>query len=206
VYDARRDYSGEDVSPSVPGPFPEEQANNPPELVTLHETNGFPASHRVVPKDTVSLIQEQAERIAILEDRLARLDPTQATTNDGSRNVAVKPLGWLEAHSQRVSSDEFRTLDTVAVGHEEAFVFRGNGFKTQFYGPSSPMSAIFNSAIIIKSVGGFLMNFPIICIKSPYARFRCIDSPACIWPFRTGLANAAFLFERLYAKSTAKSC
>ncbi|KAE9965339.1 hypothetical protein BLS_007695 [Venturia inaequalis] len=118
--------------------------------------SGFPSSHQSVPQeDAYSIIQRQAERIATLEARLARSEPVSSSFEyrNGQSEVInnPKPLsGRFDDHLLSDMEENRRPPDTVAIGGEDAFVFRGKGFKTQFYGPSSPMSAVLNSHLILK--------------------------------------------------------
>lgn len=123
---------------------------------TYRDPNGFQSFQRPVPQDdTYSVIQRQAERIATLEARLARIEPRTAVIDDQHGQPVDGPnslLGRLDSHLRTDIEENRRPPDTVAIGGEDAFVFRGKGFKTQFYGPSSPMSAILNSHLILKFV------------------------------------------------------
>lgn len=76
-------------------------------------------------------------------------------------------FGQFDNHLLSDMEENRRPPDTVAIGGEDAFVFRGKGFKTQFYGPSSPMSAILNSHLILKFVGTFpVATSLILCTAS----------------------------------------
>jgi hypothetical protein len=166
VYDTAPGYTGEHPPGSVIGPSgdqfePRPQYENP----TYRDPNGF-SSHRPVPQDDAySVIQRQAERIATLEACLARIKPksTSVENHHGQPQAVDSPntlLGRFDSHLMTDMEENRRPPDTVAIGGEDAFVFRGKGFKTQFYGPSSPMSAILNSHLILKFVGAFSISFP----------------------------------------------
>lgn len=108
-------------------------------------------------EDTYSIIQRQADRIAMLEARLARSEPMSSSFEPlhGQSPTVENPnssRGRFDNHLLTDLEGNRRPPDTVAIGGEDAFVFRGEGFKTQFYGPSSPMSAILNSHLILKLV------------------------------------------------------
>lgn len=109
-------------------------------------------------EDAYSIIQRQAERIATLEARLARSEPVSSSLEhrNGQYQAINSPKPLSSRFDDHILSDmeeNRRPPDTVAIGGEDAFVFRGKGFKTQFYGPSSPMSAVLNSHLILKFVG-----------------------------------------------------
>jgi hypothetical protein len=160
VYDTAPGYTGEHPPASVTG-RPGEQFEPRPqyESPTYRDTNGFQPFQRPAPQDDAySVIQRQAERIATLEACLARIEPRSSSVENHRGQPVDGPnslLGRLDSHLRTDIEENRRPPDTVAIGGEDAFVFRGKGFKTQFYGPSSPMSAILNSHLILKFVGDF---------------------------------------------------
>lgn len=125
----------------------------------------YQPSHLPAPQqDAYAIIQRQAERIATLEAQLARNEPGPSILDRQSgQNPAVdasnNSFSQFDSHLTSDMEGNRRPPDTVAIGGEDAFVFRGKGFKTQFYGPSSPMSAILNSHMILKFVCTFFPSY-----------------------------------------------
>jgi len=159
---------GEDASASVTGRAGEQFEHRVQyETPAFRDTNGFQPIHRPGGQDDAfSVIQRQAERIAMLEARLSRLEPRSVSTDNHLLGQSVTELvtsGRLDSHMRLDTQDNPRAPDTVPIGGEDAFVFRGKGFKTQFYGPSSPMSAILNSHLILKFVSTF-HGLPLLCL------------------------------------------
>jgi hypothetical protein len=177
VYDTAPGYTGEHPPASGTG-RPDEQFEPRAQYrsPTHREPNGFQPFQRSVPQeDAYSVIQRQAERIAALEACLARIEPRSGSENHHEQNRALEstnPLpGRFDSHLMSDMEENRRPPDTVAIGGEDAFVFRGKGFKTQFYGPSSPMSAILNSHLILKFVGTlFLLESHFLCFRSMAVR------------------------------------
>lgn len=158
VYDAAPGYTGEHPPALLPGrPGEQLESRLQYESPTYRDPNAFLGYQRQASQDDAySVIQRQAERIAVLEACLARIEPRSTSAENHHEPPVDGPkqlLGRFESHLRTDIEENRRPPDTVAIGGEDAFVFRGKGFKTQFYGPSSPMSAILNSHLILKFVG-----------------------------------------------------